>query len=341
MGGKMKRILLISLFLLCQTNFAAVKKCEEVDDFVMLSTGEKLKLTQYNFRLFANPSNVAELIAKYGREIKITKNNGSYDINGSAATPLSMDEVRGNMNQGVYFSYRPDGRASIFKLLPVDAIPANAMSHLGQLRILETPGSDRAGISGAVRDLFSDLNLIGRDLAGEAMCESQGGPIVYGFGNAIISKDGTETRNFYVELQWMFPGKETKTVKSLRNLRDPWLHPQYYEKVIQRISSLIANAMIDGICTADPDFIISKDGDVSWVDSALWTRIDWKTENLETQYKDAYPGVILDGANSLAKRLTQPEQIQEILARVKSEITATSKLTAEEKQKLLKVAALQ
>lgn len=157
----------------------------------------------------------------------------------------------------------------------IDGIPAERISNIG---------ADNAGIyalsrGGSPRIL--KILLYGpasygvqgarAQLRGARLGQLFGGPVVRRAG-VIEGADGS--RQFFIEMDELFPGRLSYSLKELFTLADHEGDKENYAMVVgrpaARMGVMLARVLEEGVIPRDPDFLISEDGQVAWLDANQW-----------------------------------------------------------------------
>lgn len=106
------------------------------------------------------------------------------------------------------------------------------------------------------------------------MCASLvGGPCLLSFG--AVEHEGR--KRLYVEMDEQFSGQPSITLKRAARkapdeMKNEYLaNPDVRARIVDNVARLFVRVTERGLVPKDPDFIISRDGDVAWLDPADWT----------------------------------------------------------------------
>lgn len=106
-------------------------------------------------------------------------------------------------------------------------------------------------------------------LLGAFLGESVGGAKVLGFGSAFIANNETA---HYIEMEELFPNDQFKNYKY--DLKGSLVRAARYQEngtpVVLAIADLLADTLEKSIVPYDPDFLITKKGQVRWLDTMHW-----------------------------------------------------------------------
>lgn len=268
-------------FCLTSVNAEAGPQCLQVLISVHQTTFEILNHSKLNEAVTLHGMSKEEFAGYFSTAKVVTQIVQSGDqwlIDGEPAR--KMREKRGLQNDGIFFYKSGESIPRVIKLLRIDPTTLDdPMGHFPSLK---------------------------KEIANATLLEAFGGPHLFRFGIA----QTPQGRRVFLEIEEIFPGAVFRNQKDIRITAAPvYIHPETKEKfpqtrsdlvglrnlypfgdeVIVKIARMIIGPIEHGVAPNDPDFVLSPEGQVRWIDGAHWAI----RNSVEKLFRD-YEGILHD-----------------------------------------------
>ena len=111
-------------------------------------------------------------------------------------------------------------------------------------------------------------------IKGSFLMESEGGPKIIRVGTW---SQGSSKKTFLaIELERKFPGKNVMNIKDIGEEKTSFplsTDSQTIQPLAQKMASMFVHALNRDIIPIDPQFLITSEGEVSWVDGDRWAQV--------------------------------------------------------------------